>query len=47
MFTKRLRGYQAMGYAAAADDQGMMTADLPMHHRAESFVFSLAGVANH
>lgn len=47
MFSKRLRGYRAIGYVTTADAEGMMTADLPMHHRAESFVSSLAGVANH
>lgn len=47
MFSKRLRGYRAMGYVTTADAEKMMSVDLPMHHRAESFVSPLAGVANH
>ncbi|TMH37792.1 MAG: hypothetical protein E6H66_01390 [Betaproteobacteria bacterium] len=45
MFSKRLRGYRAMGYMIVADAEDMTTSDLPIHHRSKSLASS-ASVAD-
>ena len=46
MFSKRLRGYRAMGYMIAADAEDTTTSDLPMPYGSKSLASSLAGVAD-
>ncbi|MBA3507871.1 MAG: DEAD/DEAH box helicase [Betaproteobacteria bacterium] len=45
MFNKRVRGYRAMGYVIAADED-TTSFDLPMHHRSDSFASFLASGAD-
>ncbi|MCZ7564368.1 MAG: DEAD/DEAH box helicase [Burkholderiales bacterium] len=45
MFSKRLRGYRAMGYSIADDPENSMTSGLPMHRPPEDIASSLADVA--
>ena len=44
MFSKRLRGYRAMGYSIAEDAEDTTTFDLPLGHHSTSLASSLAGV---
>ena len=46
MFSKRVRGYRAMGYMIAAHAEDTTTSDLPMEHRSTTLVSSLAEVAD-
>ena len=46
MFSKRLRGYRAMGYSIAEDAEDTATFDLPMHHCSATLAPSVAGVAD-
>ena len=46
MFSKRMRGYRAMGYSIAEDADDTTTFDLPLGHRSTSLATSLASVAD-
>ena len=45
MFSKRLRGYRAMGYSVAADAEDTGSLDLRMRRQSEPFASSLPGIS--